>query len=224
MRKVLVHNIGLTPYREALALQESFFNEIVQTKLRDGRYHGESHLIITEHEPIYTIGKGGKAEHLLSGSTGAELLRIGRGGDITFHGPGQLVVYPILDLEQFFTDIKKYMRLLEEVVIRMLADYGLKAGRLEGATGVWLDVEQPDQCRKICAMGVRASRWVTMHGLALNVNTDLQWFGHIVPCGIADKGVTSLQQELRFTVDVKEVGNSFLKYFSEIFEADCSAE
>jgi lipoyl(octanoyl) transferase len=175
---------------------------------------------------VYTLGKSGKPEHLLLSESelsahGATFHRINRGGDITYHGPGQLVGYPILDLDNFFTDIHRYLRVLEEAVIRTLADYGLAAGRIEGLTGVWLDYEEnAPQPRKICAMGVKCSRWVTMHGFALNVNTDLAYFGHIVPCGITDKAVTSLQQELGHAVPITEVENRLLPHLATLLEAE----
>jgi lipoyl(octanoyl) transferase len=173
---------------------------------------------------VYTLGKSGHQEHLLLNDEQlaqkeATFYKINRGGDITYHGPGQLVAYPILDLENFFTDIHKYLRLLEEAVILTLADYGLAAGRIDGLTGVWFDFEEQRNPRKICAMGVKCSRWVTMHGLALNVNTDLTYFGHIVPCGISDKAVTSMQQELGRAVVLAEVENKLVAHVENLFAA-----
>jgi lipoyl(octanoyl) transferase len=222
MKRVAVQRLGLMPYRSAWAHQEQIFQSLIAKKLAGQESDPAGYLLLTEHPSVYTLGKAGKAEHLLLTAPDAELIRINRGGDITFHGPGQLVVYPILDLEQFFTDIKKYMRLLEEVVIRLLASYGLKGERLDGATGVWLDPEDDSRARKICAMGVRSSRWVTMHGLALNVSTDLSYFEKIIPCGIPDKAVTSMQMELGATLSYKEVEDAFLQHFSEVFEVDLS--
>jgi lipoyl(octanoyl) transferase len=179
---------------------------------------------LVTHPPVFTIGKSGKMEHLLLNkkeleAKGISFYRTNRGGDITFHGPGQIVGYPILDLDNFFTDIHKYLRYLEEVIIRTLSSYGLQGARSVSETGVWLDLDTPF-ARKICAMGVRASRWVTMHGFALNVNTDLSYFDHIVPCGIQGKGVTSLAQELKKSLDTQEVKDRLLTHFSEIFETE----
>ncbi len=185
-----------------------------------------NYLLLVEHPHVYTLGKSGKPEHLLLTDNelvvhGATFHRINRGGDITYHGPGQLVGYPILDLDNFFTDIHRYLRLLEEAVIETLADYGIQAGRIAGLTGVWLDFEEGAlNPRKICALGVKCSRWVTMHGFALNVNTDLTYFGHIVPCGITDKAVTSLQQELGRAVPMTEVQDRLLPHLALLFEAE----
>lgn len=183
----------------------------------------ENVLIFCEHPHVYTLGKSGDANNLLINEAflakiNATYFPINRGGDITYHGPGQLVVYPIFDLEQFFTDIHKYMRALEEVIIRVLAHYGLKGDRYAGLTGVWLDVNDPKKARKICAMGVKTSRWVTMHGLAFNINTDLKYFEYIVPCGITDKQVTSLERELGHPVAMDEVRLLTAQYFKEIFD------
>ena len=180
------------------------------------------YLLFCEHPHVYTLGKSGKREHLLVDEQELQAIEarfypINRGGDITYHGPGQLVGYPILDLDHFFPDIHKYLRLLEEVFIRVLADYGLKGERSDGETGVWFDVGTP-QARKILALGVRASRWVTMHGWAFNVNTDLNYFKHIVPCGIHDKDVTSLERELGRSVDMSEIEAKAKDYFAQIFE------
>jgi lipoyl(octanoyl) transferase len=225
MPVVTVLRPGLMPYRDAWKLQEQLFESIVNAKLQSGGYKGTGYLIVVEHSPVYTIGKAGKQEHIHEGAGNlAEVIRINRGGDITYHGPGQLVVYPVLDLEQYFTDIKKYMRYLEEVVIRVLAEYDIKGQRMSDATGVWLDADHPSKARKICAMGVRTSRWVTMHGLALNVHTDLKYFERIVPCGIADRGVTSLKQELGYEVSLQEVANKMISHFAEVFQAEMREE
>jgi lipoyl(octanoyl) transferase len=178
-------------------------------------------LILCEHPHVYTIGKSGKEENLLLSekeveSKEASFYKINRGGDITYHGPGQLVVYPILDLEQFFTDIHKYMRFLEEAVINTLLKFNIQSSRIEGMTGVWLDSELPS-ARKICAMGVKSSRWVTMHGIGFNVNTDLDFFSHIVPCGIDDKAVTSMQKELGEKIDKKKVEAIIIEEFKSLF-------
>ena len=187
-----------------------------------------NHLLFCEHPHVYTLGKSGHMENLLINNARLQELNVSffktnRGGDITYHGPGQIVGYPILDLERFFTDLGKYMRGLEEVIIRTLAHYGIVAGRLPGSTGVWLDAEDKGKARKICAMGVRCSRWVTMHGFALNVNTDLNYFNYIVPCGITDKSVTSMQRELGHEVNELEVKERLLVEFREVFEAEIVA-
>jgi lipoyl(octanoyl) transferase len=203
---VKFHDLGLIDYREARDLQEVLFNELIELK-RSGVSGPQSHLIVCEHPHVYTLGKSGDATHLLADEIklkdlGAQFYKINRGGDITYHGPGQLVVYPILDLEQFFTDIHKYMRFLEEAVIETLANFGVQGKRIEGLTGVWISGTPP---RKIAAFGVKCSRWVTMHGIGFNVNTDLAYFNQIVPCGISDKEVTSLANELTEAVDMAEV-------------------
>lgn len=182
-------------------------------------------LFFVEHPPVYTLGKSGKMEHVLiseeeRSEKGIEFFKINRGGDITFHGPGQLVGYPIFDLEQFYTDIGKYLRNIEEAVIKVLAHYGLKGDRSPGETGVWLDPEIKGKERKICAIGVRCSRWVTMHGFAFNINTNLDYFNYIVPCGIQQKKVTSLQQELGRELDFEEVKKLMIEKMEEVFEID----
>ncbi len=215
-------------YKEAWDLQEKFFADIVAVKIANRSLAPESqsltpnYLLLCEHPPVYTLGKSGKLENLLLNEDGlrevqANFYKINRGGDITFHGPGQLVGYPILDLDNFFTDIHRYMRTLEEAIIRTLADYGLTSGRIDGLTGVWLDHETQRTPRKICALGVKASRWVTMHGFALNVNTDLNYFTHIVPCGIDDKAVTSMQQELGKVLEMKDVEEKLKGHLAELF-------
>ncbi|WP_298148279.1 lipoyl(octanoyl) transferase LipB [Flavobacterium sp.] len=227
-KKVLLTDLGSKDYKETWDLQEQIFQQIVSQKLanRSGVYQPtRNQLLFVEHPHVYTLGKSGDFENLLLSEEqltriGATFYKINRGGDITYHGPGQLVGYPILDLENFFTDIHKYLRLLEEAVIAVIGHYGLKGQRSSGETGVWLD---PDTkfARKICAMGVRASRWVTMHGFALNVNVDVGYFDHIIPCGIRGKGVTSLQNELGVTqVPIEEVKALFLKFFQQYFEAE----
>ena len=219
-------------YKQAWDLQEKFHAQIVAGKLacRD-RTAGSSlppslsYLLLCEHPPVYTLGKSGKEEHLLANpeflkNIGASYYRNNRGGDITYHGPGQLVGYPLLDLDNFFTDIHRYMRTLEETIIRTLMDFNISSGRIDGLTGVWLDPDRPSGARKICALGVRCSHWVTMHGFALNVNTDLSYFSHIVPCGIPGKPVTSMQKELRQNVPMEEVKQSYLRHFSDVFQAE----
>ena len=227
-KQVIVKDLGNKDYKETWDYQESLFEEIVAQKTNN-KANGTTlpttnYFLFVEHPHVYTLGKSGHIENLLIDeeglkNKGATFYKINRGGDITYHGPGQIVGYPILDLENFFTDIHKYLRSLEEVIIRTLSDYGLKGERSEGETGVWIDVGTPF-ARKICAMGVRASRWVTMHGFALNVNTDLGYFDNIIPCGIRGKAVTSLNVELaKDKVDTQEVKQRILTHFKEIFEA-----
>jgi lipoyl(octanoyl) transferase len=227
-KQVIVKDLGNKDYKETWDYQESLFEEIVAQKTNN-KANGTNlpttnYFLFVEHPHVYTLGKSGHIENLLIDeeglkNKGATFYKINRGGDITYHGPGQIVGYPILDLENFFTDIHKYLRSLEEVIIRTLSDYSLKGERSEGETGVWLDVGTPF-ARKICAMGVRCSRWVTMHGFALNVNTDLGYFDNIIPCGIRGKAVTSLNVELaKDKVDLQEVKQRILTHFKEIFEA-----
>jgi lipoyl(octanoyl) transferase len=234
-KKVILQDWGLTDYKVAWERQEQLFGETVKlkTEIRNrqalvvaGDEPAEevltpNYLVFCEHPHVYTLGKSGKAEHLLLDEAGlkeknAVYYPINRGGDITYHGPGQLVSYPILDLDNFFTDIHVYLRTLEEAVILTLADYGLTSGRYPGYTGVWFDGDN-DKARKICAMGVRCSRWVTMHGLALNVNADLDYFKNIVPCGIDDKAVTSMQQELGHEVNLNDVQKILTQHISVLF-------
>ena len=229
-REVSLIDLGMMEYQAAWDFQTRLFNEIISIKMANRQVPKEqlrptsNYLIVCEHPHVYTLGKSGAEGNLLvSGeelkALGATFVRINRGGDITYHGPGQIVVYPILDLENFFTDIHRYMRTLEEAVIRTLADYGISAGRIAGLTGVWLDIEDPVKARKICALGVKTSRWVTMHGLAFNVNTDLSFFEHIVPCGIHDKGVTSLQKEKGYAMSIDDVKQSLIHNLISVFEA-----
>lgn len=235
-KKVLFEDWGLVDYKEAWDRQEAVFGKTVKLKTdmrnrsieQPGSTDNEltpNYLVFCEHPHVYTLGKSGKPEHLLLNEQGltdkqATYYPINRGGDITYHGPGQIVGYPILDLDNFFTDIHLYLRTLEEAVILTMADYGLKGERYEGYTGVWLDPDDAAKARKICAMGVRCSRWVTMHGFAFNVNTDLDYFGNIVPCGIDDKAVTSMQRELGQTVDTNEVKKNLKHKISVLFEMD----
>jgi lipoyl(octanoyl) transferase len=222
---VAVRNLGLIAYQEAWDLQESLLKIAVDCKIENRKQHTAvlvaHHLLFCEHPHVYTLGKSGAAENLLLDQAHldqieAQFFKINRGGDITYHGPGQLVMYPIFDLEQFFTDIHQYLRYLEEAVIQTLAHFGIKATRFEGLTGVWLDPEGP-KARKICAMGVKCSRWVTMHGIALNVDPDLSYFGNIVPCGIQDKAVTSMTAELGRKIDINEVRSVLSREMSTIF-------
>lgn len=227
-KSIQFQDLGLKDYKETWDLQEEIFKKTVAVKVRNRRENAglstPNHFLFVSHAHVYTLGKSGDLSNLLLNeeqlkTKGANFYKINRGGDITYHGPGQIVGYPILDLENFFTDIHKYLRLLEETIILTLADYGLEASRSQGETGVWLDVGTPF-ARKICALGVRASRWVTMHGFALNVNTDLGYFDHIIPCGIRGKSVTSLRVELkRDQVDENEVKEKLLKHFLNLFEA-----
>jgi lipoyl(octanoyl) transferase len=209
-------NLGLIDYQDAWNYQTSLFEKVLGVKsenrsLPENQQHlTENFLLFCQHPHVYTLGKSGKEDNLLVKTDelkgiGATYYHINRGGDITYHGPGQIVGYPIIDLENFFTDIHRYMRFLEEAVIQTIAEFGVNAGRIPGLTGVWLNYDNGESARKICALGVKTSRWVTMHGFALNVNTDLNYFSHIVPCGINDKEVTSLQKELGNEVDLKVV-------------------
>ncbi|RXR22126.1 lipoyl(octanoyl) transferase LipB [Flavobacterium stagni] len=226
-KKVQLQNLGRKDYKETWDYQEELFSSIVADKLQkrsEPEIETANYFLFVEHPHVYTLGKSGDFSNLLLSekqleAKGATFYKINRGGDITYHGPGQIVGYPILDLENFFTDIHKYLRLLEEAIIMVLSDYGLKGVRSDGETGVWLDVGTPF-ARKICAMGVRASRWVTMHGFALNVNADLGYFDNIIPCGIRGKGVTSLHVELGRAVDELEVQQKIIRYFSQLFEAE----
>lgn len=231
-KKVFFQDWGIVDYQEAWKRQEKLFNEVVQIKtiIRNQGISDISvddktpnYLVFCEHPNVYTLGKSGKPAHLLLNTKelsekNASYYPINRGGDITFHGPGQLVAYPILDLDNFFTDVHLYLRKLEEAAILVLNDFGLKGERYPGLTGVWLDAQNPLKARKICAMGVRCSRWITMHGLALNVNTQLDYFDYIVPCGITDKAVTSMKAELGHMLDMKQVKKSLRKHISSLFE------
>lgn len=220
---------GMIDYQEAWDKQEALFTEIVNIKSANRTNNTEiitkNYLIFCEHPAVYTLGKSGKIEHLLLDEKGlldnhARFYKINRGGDITYHGPGQLVGYPILNLDYFFTDIHKYLRLLEEAVILTLADYKITAGRSEGQTGVWLESDNPFKARKICAMGVRCSRWVTMHGFAFNVNTNLAHFKNIIPCGIDDKAVTSMEAELGEKVDIETVKLKLIAHLAALFNME----
>ncbi|WP_027066349.1 lipoyl(octanoyl) transferase LipB [Maribacter sp. Hel_I_7] len=228
-KKVLIQDLGFKDYKETWDYQEQLFKETLDLKIRNRRealdLETPNHFLYVEHPHVYTLGKSGDISNLLVdekvlAAKGATFYKINRGGDITYHGPGQIVGYPILDLDNFFTDIHKYLRFLEEMVILTLAEYGIKSERSPGETGVWLDVGTPF-ARKICAMGVRASRWVTMHGFALNVNADLGYFDMMIPCGIKGKAVTSLNVELgKKEVDLVEVKQKLLKHFQVLFEAE----
>ncbi len=227
-KKVFFQDWKTLDYQTAWDRQEEIFARTVNLKVKNRTYQTniptDNYLVFVEHPHVYTIGKSGKPENLLLDELelkqiDATYYKINRGGDITYHGPGQLVGYPILDLDNFFTDIHLYLRTLEEAVILTLAQYGIKAGRYTGFTGVWLDADNP-KARKICAMGVRCSRWVTMHGFAFNVNTDLSYFKNIVPCGIDDKDVTSMERELGFKLDMGEVKIRLKNNIAKLFEME----
>jgi len=230
-KTVLFQDLGTKDYKECWDYQEELFNKTIQLKVANRDLPQEqqiitpNHLLFVEHPHVYTLGKSGDASHLLINDSqleekNATYYKINRGGDITYHGPGQLVGYPILDLDNFFTDIHKYLRLLEETIILTLDEYGIKAGRSKGETGVWLDEDNIFKARKICAMGVRCSRWVTMHGWGFNVNANLDYFSNIIPCGIQDKAVTSLNKELGHDVDMAEIKQKLKKHFSQLFECN----
>ncbi|MGV3695553.1 lipoyl(octanoyl) transferase LipB [Flavobacterium sp.] len=226
-KEIHLQDLGTRDYKETWDYQEALFKEIVDVKLEKRANPGlvtPNFFLFVEHPHVYTLGKSGDISNLLLTESqlqakGATFYKINRGGDITYHGPGQIVGYPILDLENFFTDIHKYLRFLEEVIILTLAEYQITGTRSEGETGVWLDVGTPF-ARKICAMGVRASRWVTMHGFALNVNANLGYFDNIIPCGIKGKAVTSLHVELGREVDEQEVKSKIRNHFTSLFEAE----
>ncbi|HYJ38312.1 MAG TPA: lipoyl(octanoyl) transferase LipB [Chitinophagaceae bacterium] len=246
-QEIIYQDLGEMPYQQAWDYQESLLQKNLSIKskalnlvssldqpaamdikrengLMEGRESTTNYLLFVEHPPVYTLGKSGKQEHVLFDETererrGIEFFRTNRGGDITFHGPGQLVGYPIFDLENFFTDIGKYLRSLEEVIMLVLEDYGLKGDRSQGETGVWLDPGIKGRERKICAMGVRCSRWITMHGFAFNVNTDLSYFNGIIPCGIQSKQVTSLNKELGYEVPIGEVKEKLKNKFAIVFDS-----
>lgn len=230
-RSILFRDLGLIDYREAWDLQQQSLDAVVRLKLDTGgaavkdRFPGGQVVYFCEHPHVYTLGKSGRNQNLLIPDAflkkiNASFYQIDRGGDITYHGPGQVVGYPIIDLEALHIKVKDYVWGLEEVVIRSLAEFGIGAGRLDGATGVWLDAGSPGKTRKVCAIGVRVSRYVTMHGFALNVNTDLRYFQYINPCGFTDKGVTSMQQEAGSEMKIGDVRGSLKDKFSEVFEVE----
>ena len=224
---IIIHDLGLIEYDDALDYQLKLFNEIVDAKISNRRKNTniitKNHLIFVEHNSVYTLGKSGEINNLLMNkedlkNNNIKFYKTNRGGDITYHGPGQIVCYPILDLDNFFTDIHKYLRFLEETIILTLKDYGIDGKRSENETGVWLNPNSID-ARKICAMGVKASRWVTMHGLALNVNNDLSYFENIIPCGIRGKSITSIAQECEKNIQIESVKKKILKNFLNVFSA-----
>ncbi|NHE57128.1 lipoyl(octanoyl) transferase LipB [Cyclobacterium plantarum] len=230
-KKVYFKDLGRKDYRETWDMQEQLFADTIAIKINNrnltvsSQQITQNYLLFVEHPHVYTLGKSGKPENLLLDEAGlkkvgASYYPINRGGDITYHGPGQLVGYPVLDLDNFFTDIHKYLRFLEEAVIATLEEYDIEAGRIEGLTGVWIDHIRQDNPRKICALGVKSSRWVTMHGFAFNLNTDIAYFNHIVPCGISDKAVTSMHLELGHPVDEAEVKNKVKVHLARLFGMD----
>ena len=234
-KQVNFRDLGLIDYQQAWDYQEQLFADTIQVKIENRKRPEEeqestpNYLLICQHPHVYTLGKSGMPENLLLNEQQllekeATFYKINRGGDITYHGPGQLVAYPILDLDNFFTDIHRYLRYLEEAVILTLANFGLEAGRIDGLTGVWLDHVRQENPRKICAMGVKSSRWVTMHGLALNVNANLEYFDYIIPCGIRDKAVTSMQQELGKAVDIREVEVCLTQHLCKLFGMELKEE
>ncbi len=234
-KKTKFINLGLIDYQQGWDFQEKLFKQTVDLKIEnrslpeDQQIPTPNYLIFCSHPHVYTLGKSGNEKHLLLDEHGlsekqASFYKINRGGDITYHGPGQIVGYPILDLDNFFTDIHKYLRLMEEAIILTLADYGVAAGRIDGLTGVWIDYENTTKARKICAMGVKTSRWVTMHGFAFNVHTDLSYFGNIVPCGIDDKAVTSLEFELGKKPDLHEVEEKLKTHLASLFQMELFEE
>ncbi|MCU0397910.1 MAG: lipoyl(octanoyl) transferase LipB [Cyclobacteriaceae bacterium] len=230
-RKTQFINLGLTDYQQAWDYQASLFSTILDVKKENRDLPAEqqkptsNYLIFCEHPHVYTLGKSGDENNLKIPkeklhTIQASYYHSNRGGDITYHGPGQIVGYPVIDLENFFTDIHQYMRFLEESIIRTLHEYNIEAGRIPGLTGVWLDPENDVRARKICALGVKTSRWVTMHGFAFNVNTDLNYFDYIIPCGIQDKSVTSMKKELGYEVDFKSVEEKVRKHIGDLFNME----
>ncbi len=220
MQKVVFEDLGTVAYKQAWAYQEELFEQVMQAKL--AKEEAPGHLLFCEHPHVYTLGKSGDVENFLIQEDflkqiKATYFQTNRGGDITYHGPGQLVGYPIIDLEKFNIPLKAYIHQMEEVIIKTIAEFGIEGHHFEGATGVWLDIDVPHKTRKICAIGVKASRFVTMHGFALNVNTNLNYFEYINPCGFTDKGVTSMEKELGRAVDFDEVKGISQKYFTEVF-------
>jgi len=227
MQKMECYDLGKAPYKSVWDLQTAIQQRLVDEKQQiegnesDPKHQSNEVFLFVEHPHVYTLGKNGKKKHLLKkvgqlSEIEADFVESDRGGDITYHGPGQIVGYPIIDMERHFTDIHKYMRYLEEVIIRTCADYGIQAGRIDGLTGVWIED------RKVCALGVRCSRWVTMHGFALNVNTDLSYFKHIIPCGIREKEVTAMQELAGHLLDLQEIKKRILYHFSAVFDVKIS--
>ena len=235
MFKVRFTDLGLIDYKTAWDIQQQHFDLISATKLANRKRSDiervlvENRLYFCEHPHVYTLGKHGDEKNLLLDKKMLDEKEIGfyqinRGGDITYHGPGQIVAYPVFDLDTLFTDIGKFLRLMEEAIILTISEYGIIGGRIEGLTGVWLDINDPIKARKICAMGMHISRWVTMHGIALNVNSDVDYFKNIVPCGIQDKGVTSMQKELTYKPDIEEVKSKLLNHLQQLFNIEWIAD
>ncbi len=229
-KKIILKDLGQITYQAAWDIQTKLFEEVVERKVnnrtlpKEQQEELEHYFLFAEHQHVYTLGRSGKPQHLLLSeeeleNKNASFFKINRGGDITYHGLGQVVGYPILDLDDFFTDIGRYVRFLEEMVIRTLAEYDVKGERIKGFSGVWIDANKPT-ARKICAVGVHLSRWVTMHGFAFNINTDLSYFDYIIPCGIDDKAVTSLQKELGELVDMEKIKEQLFYHFIQLFEAE----
>lgn len=225
MQTVFFQDLGVRSYKEVWDYQEMLLKQNVQLKSDDfTKQNTTNYLLFVEHTPVYTLGKSGHKEHVLISDEelqqkGIEFFHINRGGDITFHGPQQIVGYPILDLDKFKTDLGWYLRSLEEVIILTMAEYGIIGGRSKGETGVWIDADIKGKERKICAMGIKCSRWITMHGFAFNVNTDLNYFNYIVPCGIQNKQVTSLEKELGYKLNYEEVKQKVQRNFEQVFAA-----
>ncbi len=227
MKTVNFHNLGSIDYKKAWDIQENYFDEIFEAKLSNEKEIPENKLLFCQHPHVYTLGKSGNKNNLLLSEEllkqkNASFYQINRGGDITYHGPGQIVGYPIFNLEDFKMSIKNYVFNIEEIIIEVLKTYGISAGRSEGETGVWLAADDKSRARKIAAIGMRISKMVSMHGFALNVNTNLEYYNYIIPCGITDKGVTSLQKELGKEIDIKEVEEKLLNQFKKVFEIDFS--
>ena len=231
MFRVRFSDLGLIEYKAAWDIQQNHFDLISENKLKnrkstsDQKVIIENRLFFCEHPHVYTLGKHGDSNNLLLDKNELEEKEIGfyqinRGGDITYHGPGQIVGYPVFDLDTLFTDIGKFLRFMEEAIILTLAEYGIEGGRIDGLTGVWLDINDPIKARKICAMGMHISRWVTMHGFALNVNSNVDYYQHIVPCGIQDKGVTSMQKELGYNPDIEEVKSKLLNHLQQLLNIE----
>ena len=224
-QRLVACHLGRVPYEPAWTLQQQIQDRLIAAKRQSPPETVPHVLLLLEHPPVYTLGKSGNADNLLLPTDeleqrGVSFFHIDRGGDITYHGPGQLVGYAMLDLDRFFTDLGRYLRTLEEAVIRTCADYGLDAGRVDGRTGAWIGPDEHGSERKVCAMGVRCSRWVTMHGFAFNLNTDLDYFNHIVPCGIADRGVTSLANELNRLIDEAEATAHIVHHLAALLDVD----
>lgn len=236
-QEVEYRDMGVVAYKDAWEYQEELMQRNVRAKLSLGNTVDatadtivlndttRNYFLLCEHPPVYTLGKNGNSNNILISEEQLEAKQIefyktNRGGDITFHGPQQIVGYPILDLEKFYTDIGRYLQEIEEVIIRTIAEFGIKGGRSKGETGVWIDPGKPGSARKICAIGIRCSRWVTMHGFALNVNTDLSYFDHIIPCGISNKQVTSIEKELQCKVDINRVKEKICRNFEQVFNTN----